>query len=343
MTKIPIYFTFDNNYVNPAVVAFWSLLDRTREGVFYEMWVLHHDISEESRALLQEVVSKKGNGSLTFINVGDFLNEEWTDGNMEGHQTRDQFTRDTLVRCFGARFFPQYDRIIYSDVDVVFRDDISGLWQLDISEAYLAGVKNAFSLFSAAELSHLSPTQFEMLHDKYVAGGIWVLNLEKIRRDGVERRMLDIISDDSIVKRWLDQDVMNIACEGKVKFMPLNYIAYPYLLPLMRNPKFVSTYSRDELFDSVLHPKIIHYAGHNPWRSADVGYDDEWWAIADYLRLNLPRPRKIQTSAYDRARGKMFYYRSQVRWLVLALAVAILIIIAAITRIAVIQSALTCG
>lgn len=334
MTRIPIYFTFDNNYVNPAAVAFWTLLDRTRDGVFWEMWVLHRDITEEGRVLLQEIVAKKGNGSLTFVDVGDFLDEEWTGGNWEGHQTRSQFTADTLVRCFGARFFPQYDRIIYSDVDVVFRDDISGLWQTDLSDAYLAGVRNAFSLFSADELSHLSPTHFEMLHDKYLAGGIWVLNLAKIRRDGVERRMLDIIRDDSIVKRWNDQDVVNIACEGKVRFLPLNYIAYPYLQSLMRNPKFVSDYSRDELFDSVLHPKIIHYAGNKPWRSADVGYDDDWWAVADYLRLDLPRPRKILSSDYDRARRKMFHYRTQVRGLALALAVMVLATLIALTRIA---------
>lgn len=166
--------------------------------------------------------------------------------------------------------------------------------------------------------------------------------------DGMTREMhhLDSPTKGLHIKNNVWREFTNFSSDCVVMVLASEHyneadFAYPYLLPLMRNPKFVSTYSRDELFDSVLHPKIIHYAGHKPWRSADVGYDDEWWAIADYLRLNLPRPRKIQPSAYDRARSKMFYYRNQVKWLVLALAVAILIIIAAITRIDAIQSVLT--
>lgn len=54
MTRIPIFFTFDNNFVNPAAVAFFSLLNRAKEGVWYEMYVLHHDITSANRKLLTE-------------------------------------------------------------------------------------------------------------------------------------------------------------------------------------------------------------------------------------------------------------------------------------------------
>ena len=276
--QIPIYFTFDNNYVIPASVAFWSLLDRTKAGVQWEMKVLHHDISSKNQSLLTSIVDRSGKGRLEFVDTGDFLIREWASNNWEGHQTRHQFTADTVVRCFGARFFPQYEKIIYSDVDVVFADDVSELYDVDVSNAYIAGVRNVLMKHSAYELSHLDETNYMRLKDSYLAGGIWVMNLKKIREDNLEQRMMEIINDDSIVKRWNDQDVINIACAGKVAFLPLNYISYPYLLSYLEHAEFKSHFSREELYDSILHPKIIHYASKKPWKQI-VDYGEHWWTI----------------------------------------------------------------
>jgi len=293
MRKIPIFFSFDDNYVIPAAVAFWSLLDRARKDVAYDMYVLHHGITQESRRLLEGIVSGKGNATLRFIDTEGFLADEWKSGNWEGHQTRSQFTADTLVRCFAARFFPELDKIVYSDVDVVFRDDISDLWDFDVGDVYMAGVRDFLMKHSTTELSHLKPEHYAMLKDSYIVGGIWVMNLRKIREDGLESKMLDVVKDDTIVKRWNDQDIVNIACGGKVAFLPLNYISYPYLPGLLRDPSMTSHYSRDELYDSFINPKIIHYATVKPWNGAPVR-GDEWWAIYDYLRL--PEGRGIDAS-----------------------------------------------
>lgn len=284
MKSIPIFFSFDNNYVEPAAVAFFSLLNKAKKDVFYDMYVLHSDITEERRNLLLNVVNKKGNAKLSFINTNNFLSEFWKKESFNFKEGNSNFTVDTIIRCFGARFFPQYDKIIYSDVDIVVVDDISGIYDIDLNGKYIAGVKNAFSRYSKRELDHLKPEHYEMLHDKYIAGGIWVMNLKKIREDNLEKRMIEVIKDETIVKRWNDQDVINISCEGKVGFIPLNYISYPYLLDILRDPKFESDYTRDELYDSIINPKIIHYAASKPWNS-NVYHSLVWWTIFDYLNL----------------------------------------------------------
>ena len=139
--------------------------------------------------------------------------------------------------------------------------------------------------YSEFELSHLSKEHYEKFKDSYFGGGIWLLNLKKIREDNLEAKMIEIIQDKSIVKRWNDQDIMNIACDNKVKFIPLNYISYPYLHSLLIKPDFSSHYSRDELYDSIISPKIIHYAGVKPWASRDCFLAQIWWQIFDYLQL----------------------------------------------------------
>lgn len=97
--------------------------------------------------------------------------------------------------------------------------------------------------------------------------------------------MIDIINDKTIIKRWNDQDVMNIACNGKVGFIPLRYISYPDMLTFLQDEKFVSEYSRDELYDSLISPKIIHFANKKTWKT-NTNYSTLWWTYFLFLNLN---------------------------------------------------------
>ena len=284
MKKIPIFFTFDNNYVEPAAVAFWSLLNKGKSNVYYEMYVLTSQLPPRRKQVLFDVVERFKNANLTFIETNNFLEEEFKNNTFSDKQGGTKFTSDAIVRCFAAKFFPQYDRIIYSDVDVIFVDDISELYEVALEGKYIAAVRNAFMKYSEYELSHLRKEHYDMLKDSYFAGGIWVLNLEKIRKDNLEEKMLEVISDDTIIKRWNDQDIMNISCENKVVYIPLNYISYPYLDKFLIKDDFVSHYSRDELYDSIINPKIIHFAAKKPWNS-NPNYSNLWWGIFNYLQL----------------------------------------------------------
>ena len=289
LKKIPIFFTFNNDYVVPAAVAFDSLLRRAFSDVAYQMFVIHSDISLGNQNLLHQVVNDCGTEAcLTFIDSQGFLQDEWQQGNFEGHNQNTQFTVDTIIRCFAASFFPQFDKIIYSDVDVVFMDDISELYEVDLAECYIAGVKSAFMRHDANELSHLSAEHYEKLKDSYFAGGIWLMNLAQIRHDQLETRMLSIVRDPKIVKRWNDQDVMNIACDNRVAYVSLRYISYPYLQDRMSELGFVSHYSTEELLESIDKPKILHFAGVKPW-NAFPNKRQIWWD--HFERLGLPRTR----------------------------------------------------
>ncbi|MDR2772543.1 MAG: glycosyltransferase family 8 protein, partial [Elusimicrobiota bacterium] len=189
--EIPIFFSFNDDYVIPAAVAFHTLLYMAKEDVYYRMFVLHSDISETNRVLLGSIVNKHNNATIEFINTQDFLQKAWESGNFENQKKNSyKFTRDTIIRCFASQFFLQLDKIIYSDVDVVFMDDISELWDLDLEDNYIAAVKNAFMKFDNNELSHLSYENKTKFENTYFAGGIWVMNVKKIREDNLEKKML---------------------------------------------------------------------------------------------------------------------------------------------------------
>lgn len=296
---IPIFFSFNDDYIEPAAVAIYSLLNKTPRHIFYKMHVLCSNIPDSRQQILQNIIKRFDNAELSFINNNGEFEKIFQREDFSKGSDKSVFTADILSKCFAAKFFPQYDKIIYSDVDIVVSDDISELYNINLEDKYLAGVKTPFSQYHENELSHLNAKHYEILHDKYLAGGIWVMNLKKIREDKIEEKMLDIMNNSAIEKRWPEQDIINIACGNKIAFLPLNYIAYPHLPEYLTRPDFVSDYSRDELYDSIINPKIIHYAYLKPWNSSPE-FSAHWWSIFNYLNLQKtkiftppPKPDEI--------------------------------------------------
>lgn len=320
MKHIPIFFAFDNNYVEPAAVAFYSLLNKANKDIFYEMYVLHSDISASRQEILMNIVARLGNAELKFINTSDKFKDMWNNGSFNSAFSLSVFTPDTIAKCFAASFFPQYDKIIFSDVDIVIVDDISEIYYTNIDNKYIAGVKNPFLKYSKEELSHYKKEYADLLKDNHLCGGIWVMNLKKIRNDALEDRMLEIIKDTSIEKKFPDQDIMNIACNGEIDFIPLNYISYPYMMDLLEIPDFKSHYTKDELYDSIINPKIIHFAACKPWNN-NPKYSNLWWTFFNYLGLektdifkNINEENKIKK--YKKKNKKL------IKWLFLLIIVA---------------------
>lgn len=110
---IPIVFNFDNNYVVPPVIAFFSLLNNVRRDTFYEIFVLHCDVSAENQYLLQSTARKANNANLTFIDTNSFLVGELQSGNFYKILGREGIIyRRYHNLLFIARFLPQYDKVI---------------------------------------------------------------------------------------------------------------------------------------------------------------------------------------------------------------------------------------
>ena len=96
------------------------------------MHVLHSDITSSNQEKLKKVVSKFKNASLNFIDTQGKFENLFNDGNFSSGCSGSIFTPDTLSRCFCSKFFPQYEKIIYSDIDVIFMEDISDLMKIDM-------------------------------------------------------------------------------------------------------------------------------------------------------------------------------------------------------------------
>ena len=271
MNNMPIFFSFDEGYVTPAAVTFESLLSSARPGVFYELYVLHEGISAGSQQRLTALVGRHGNGRLTFISVAGVLESAGIVFDNRsfclGHD-KSAFTKETLLRCLPTLVpeFDKYDQILYSDVDICVVDDISEIFSVNLDGLYFAGCR--IPAFLADQTEHFPPE----LRERYVAGGIWLMNLRLLRQDCMAEKILGVMRNPPFRLIWNDQDVMNLACAGKVGFLSYRYCSIPFWRSLLEKVDYIDErYPNDELREAMFRPKIVHYASTKPWTGACEG------------------------------------------------------------------------
>ena len=140
-----------------------------------------------------------------------------------------RFTYMSMMRAVLAKEFPDLDRILSLDVDIIIEKDISDIWELPIDDFYMAMCK---------ELKPYKQT------DEYFNAGVVLQNLKKLREDGMVEKFVKNLNETRYILP--EQDSFNKLCKGKVLNMDSKYNVTPY------------TYPTDD-------PHVIHYAGLTDW------------------------------------------------------------------------------
>lgn len=294
---IPIMFCFDKNYVIPAAVAFYSLLENANSKMFYKLYVLHSDISLEQQNKLQETIKEYHNiCTLEFMDMNNKFNDIW-----ENMKSKVHFSKEVLYKLLVGSIFPQYDKIIVSDVDVVFQGDISKSFEViqPDDEEYIAGVKpiGVLKQFNSVYENKFSESDINKLN--MICGGYLIFNLKRIRDEEIEKKFIKCLNDNVKNIIYAEQDILNLCCYNKMKFLPLNYIVCTYMWYLYE-PKTLmdndGVYTKKQILDAMKNPIQLHYAStEKPWKNVDTEKSEIWFEyivkttfLKEYLQL-LPK------------------------------------------------------
>jgi len=272
-------FGFDNNYVIPAAVAFYSLLEHANKKYDYKIYALHSDITLENQEKLRETIAEFADFStLEFVDMSDKYDELWSQMHIKGH-----FTKETIYKILTASIFPRLPKLITSDVDVVFLDDVSeSYFALDTTEdIYLAGVHIVGKIIPYYDNYKENYTEEEIEKVKSLCGGFLVVNLDKFRKDKMEEKFIQFFKDNAYRINQAEQDVLNLCCYPKTKKLPLRYIACTYLWDFYKTPddfKNDAYYTETELQGAMDHPIQLHYATSvKPWKNVECTKSEEWF------------------------------------------------------------------
>ena len=125
--EIPVFFSTDDNYIPYLDVAISSLIANASEDFRYRIIVLNTGLSKENTDLVKK--KESSDFIIEFIDISDRL------GNIKS-RFKDvyHFSLASYYRLFIASLFPEYDKVIYLDCDLVILGDISELYEINIGE-----------------------------------------------------------------------------------------------------------------------------------------------------------------------------------------------------------------
>lgn len=266
MKKIPVVFCFDDNLIMPAGICISSLLEHANAQTFYDIFILHDNKSTfQDSGFLERLHTQYTNFQISYRSVGDAFHD--------GFEIRG-ITVPAYYRLLIPSLIPEYEVVMYHDVDVIFRDDLSEFFlSQDMAGYYMGGVSTPYSDISPYVNEIIGVAIWE-----YIASGNLIINSKEILRDNLIPQFLELAK-----KNWKyqDMDIINMVCKGRIKYLPPWYCITGTTMEIVTNPE--QTYFSQELVEYTIKKGIVHYNGTKPWQGWCFNFDI-WW---EYYRKSI--------------------------------------------------------
>lgn len=263
MLTIPIVLTFDDNMSLPAAVCISSILASAHKDVFIDFYILYSG-SIPNIVGLEKIKKQYPNMDVKYRSVGNVFDR--------AYQIRG-ITTATYYRLLAADLIPEYNQVIYADVDMIFRIDLSELYGMDLQENYLGAVYGIG--FNTENEARKYVSSLGLVPGDYFLAGFLLMNLSQIRKDNITAKFIELVKNNY---KYQDMDIMNIVCKDKIVSIPYVYSmtttafeAVSLNTDLLQTKYMHNPYNRDPLLYS-----NIHYNGVKPWSDWCLNFD-QWW------------------------------------------------------------------
>lgn len=257
---IPVFFTIDNSYAPFLAVALHSAIENASADRQYKAIILHQDVSEENRRRISALA--KSNFEIEFIPMQSGL-ESITD-RMSNRLRCDYFTLTIYFRLFIPAMFPEFDKAIYIDSDVVVSGDLAELYDMELDDNYIAACPD-HSIEDVEPLVRYTMDAVGMERGNYINSGVLLMNLKALREKSFEKHFLNLLNTYHLDCIAPDQDYLNALCNGKILYLPECWDAMP-------------NENKTPLSDA----KIIHYnLFSKPWCYDGIQYSEVFWHYAE--------------------------------------------------------------
>ncbi|MDR2598873.1 MAG: glycosyltransferase family 8 protein [Oscillospiraceae bacterium] len=276
MNSIPIVMAFDENFAIGACVTMYSALRNKLPDTDYSFHIMTREkLLDSTYEKFNELKIQFPNTIINFIEVDDKLDNAYTSG---------YWTIEAYFRLIIADIFPNLDRCIYTDVDVVICDDLTELWNTDIGTNIIAGVRDI-----SIGKDHIKSLGIPS-SEQYIYSGFLLINLELIRREHLTQNFLKLIS---VGYKRHDMDILNVVCYNRIYFLPYKYSICTINIfnrDAFNKDATLPICPVDEIEDTLDNPIIIHYVTEKkPWNThCDYALLNHLW-----YQMALESPYKI--------------------------------------------------
>jgi len=304
---IPIFFATDENYVPFLAVSMQSMLSNASKEYVYKIYILNNGLKEENINKLNQYNSN--NVSIEYVDVAKRM------AKIGGKfHTRDYYTKSTYYRIFIPNMFPEYDKALYLDCDIVVLGDISKLYNTNIGDNLLGAIPDE-AIATVPAFQSYANRALGIATDKYFNAGILVMNLAGLREMNFESVFVDVLSRYKFTVAQ-DQDYLNVICKDRVYYIE-------------------NVWNKMPIGDMVVAEEdlmLIHYnLNDKPWKFDNVKYEKYFWQysvdtdfyqeILDFKsnytiekqEKDLVNGQNLQVMALNEANSELNYYNLYVK------------------------------
>lgn len=267
---IPIFMCTDDNYAIPTYMSIYSLMYNYKGNLNINLYILTSTgLMEKNQKLINSLSKKFHCMNIQIVNVGNAYDS--VDINVSYITTATLFR--LLIPRIAREFGIQAKKCIYLDSDIVVEGDITEMFNIDVTDYCVAGVRempitgsNAIEKKKSLEIDDL---------DNYINAGVLLLNLEEIENQKLGKRLEEAGNRGDFTHN--DQDAINSVFYGKIKPIPIRFNAISAYL-YWNNKTTIKQYGIENLTVAVRNPIVIHYVlKKKPWTNKSLILARRWW------------------------------------------------------------------
>ena len=254
---IPIFFAVDDGYIPFLAVTLQSIVEKSKEEYYYVVKILYTNISEENKEKINKY--KRENIEIEFVNLNYYIEKV-----KDKLYTRDYFSMTTYFRLFISNLYPQYNKAIYLDSDIVLLTDVAELYMQDIGDNLVGAVADDIIQQNEVFQEYVEKVVGVASYKTYFNAGMLIMNLDELRKTDFQGKFLYLLETVkySVVQ---DQDYLNRICKGRVKLLDKSWNVMPNATKDINEADI----------------KLIHYNyQYKPWHYDNIPYAKYFWDLA---------------------------------------------------------------
>ena len=254
---VKVVFAVDDRYIPFLAVAIESLVNHSSKENNYLIKILHTDVSNVNKRKIEKY--KADNISIEFVDLNYYIEKV-----KDKLYTRDYYTNTTYFRLFLPELYPQYNKVLYLDSDIVILDDIAKLYNINMGDNLVAAAPDDIIQSNKVFQDYVEKVVGVSDYKHYFNAGILLMNLDQLRKFKFQEKFLYLLSTIKFSVAQ-DQDYLNRLCKGKVKLLSIAWNRMP-----IPNDKI-----------KIEDIKILHFNfACKPWHFEDVLYKEFFWEYA---------------------------------------------------------------
>ena len=254
-----IMISIDSNYIIPAKVMLKSLSVNVKENL--DVFLLYSRLDDDQIKKFSEFCAEKCNAIMHPIYMDtQFFN---------GLPVNDRFPVEACFRILAPFILPDdIDRILWLDADVIVKDNISGLYEMEMGERAIAAARDQGSPIVISECYKRLKLQNNSV---YFNSGVLLFDLNKVRKNWSKDSFYEWINNIQVRLEYPDQDILNLVFEKDCRICSDKW-----------NYQIKSWTEIKE--EDMRNAAVIHYVG--PYKPWSYKYENKtkwiWW---DFYRM----------------------------------------------------------